>query len=77
MSNICLKNIARKNRLFKIYIVTKTIKKPAGTAALDMPLLETRQKSCDLTGAPIADIFLQILGHVAHGFIRQRQYEGV
>ena len=47
---------------------------------LDMPLLDTRQKSNDLTGTFIADLVLQILSYVAQTErenIRQRQREGI
>ena len=45
-----------------------------------MPLLDTRQKECDLTGALIADIVLQLLSYVTQAereFIRLRQSEGI
>ncbi len=47
---------------------------------LDMPLLDTRTKSKDLTGTFIADLVLQILSYVAQTErenIRQRQIEGI
>ena len=46
---------------------------------LDVPLLDMG-KANDLTGALIADIFLQPLSYVVqteHEFIRQRQTEGI
>lgn len=49
-------------------------------AVLDMPLLDTRAKTEDLTGVFIADLVLQILSYVAQTereFIRQRQSEGI
>lgn len=59
-------------------IITKKIK--ADIVVLDMPLLDTRKQSTDLTGTFIADLVLQILSYVAQterGFIRQRQAEGI
>ena len=47
---------------------------------LDMPLLDTRDKSRDLTGTFIADLVLQILSYVAQNErenIRKRQAEGI
>lgn len=47
---------------------------------LDMPLLDTRERPGDITGALIADIVLQLLSYVAHierENIRQRQAEGI
>lgn len=49
-------------------------------AVLDMPLLDTRAKTEDLTGVFIADLVLQILSYVAQTereFIRRRQSEGI
>ena len=45
-----------------------------------MPLLDTRVKEDNLTGAFVADLVLQILAYVAQterDFIRQRQAEGI
>ena len=59
-------------------IITKEIR--ADIAVLDMPLLDTRKQSSDLTGTFIADLVLQILSYVAQTerqFIRQRQAEGI
>ena len=59
-------------------VITKEIK--ADIIVLDMPLLDTRTKSRDLTGTFIADLVLQILSYVAQterDFIRQRQAEGI
>lgn len=59
-------------------IITK--KKQADVVVLDMPLLDTRQKHCTLTGTFIADLVLQILSYVAQQereFIHQRQAEGI
>ena len=58
-------------------IITK--KKCVVIVVLDVPLLDTG-KANDLTGALIADIFLQPLSYVVqteHEFIRQRQTEGI
>lgn len=47
---------------------------------LDFPLLDTRTKTCDLTGKFIADIVLQILSYVAQierENTHQRQMEGI
>ena len=59
-------------------VITKSIK--ANILVLDMPLLDTRKKSNDLTGTFIADLVLQILSYVAHterDAIKQRQAEGI
>ena len=59
-------------------IITKV--KKADIVVLDMPLLDTRQKSSDLTGTFIADLVLQILCYVAQverENIKQRQAEGI
>ena len=58
--------------------ITKEIK--ADILVLDMELLDTRQKSGNLTGTLIADLVLQIFAYVAQTereFIRQRQAEGI
>lgn len=58
--------------------ITKKI--GADILVVDMPLLDTRSKSGDLTGVFIADLVLQILAYVAQTereFIRQRQAEGI
>lgn len=47
---------------------------------LDMPLLDTRERPGDITGALIADLMLQLLSYVAHierEHIHQRQAEGI
>ena len=52
----------------------------ASVVVLDMPLLDTRTRSGDLTGALIADIVLQLLSYVAQverENTRQRQAEGI
>lgn len=57
-----------------------TKEKKADIVVLDMPLLDTRQKTEDLTGTFIADLVLQILCYVAQverENIRQRQAEGI
>lgn len=57
-----------------------TKEKKADIVVLDMPLLDTRQKSEDLTGTFIADLVLQILCYVAQverENIRKRQAEGI
>ncbi|WP_019189862.1 recombinase family protein [Levyella massiliensis] len=59
-------------------VITKSIK--ANILVLDMPLLDTRKKSNDLTGTFIADLVLQILSYVAQTereSIKQRQAEGI
>lgn len=59
-------------------IITKELK--VHIFVLDMPLLDTRKKSGDLTGTFIADLVLQILSYVAQverENIRQRQAEGI
>ena len=58
-------------------IITK--KKRVVIVVLDVPLLDMG-KANNLTGALIADIFLQPLSYVVqteHEFIRQRQTEGI
>lgn len=58
--------------------ITKEIK--ADIVVLDMPLLDTRARSNDLTGKFIADITLQILSYVAQketDLRKQRQLEGI
>ncbi|MCL2388556.1 MAG: recombinase family protein [Defluviitaleaceae bacterium] len=57
-----------------------TKKKKAFIVVLDMPLLDTREKERDLTGAFVSDLVLQILSYVAEQervFLRQRQEEGI
>lgn len=57
-----------------------TKEKETDVVVLDMPLLDTRQKAEDLTGAFITDLVLQILCYVAQlerEAIRQRQAEGI
>lgn len=57
-----------------------TRKKRVDIVVLDMPLLDTRDKSKDLTGTFVADLVLQILSYVAQNErenIRKRQAEGI
>lgn len=59
-------------------IITK--EKQVDMVVLDMPLLDTRKVSNDLTGTFVADLVLQILSYVAQTErenIRQRQKEGI
>ncbi len=59
-------------------IITKKIN--AGIVVLDMPLLDTRQKGCDLMGIFISDLVLQVLSYVAQTErenIKKRQAEGI
>ncbi len=52
----------------------------ADIVVMDMPLLDTRQRTDDLTGLFISNIVLQILSYVAQKErenIRQRQAEGI
>lgn len=58
--------------------ITKTV--DADIVVLDMPLLDTRVKSNNLTGKFITDIVLQLLSYVAEtekNNIKQRQKEGI
>ncbi|MCI5994412.1 MAG: recombinase family protein [Blautia sp.] len=78
-----IKSIDRLGRNYNDILVqwqyiTKEIK--ADILVLDMELLDTRQKSGNLTGTLIADLVLQIFAYVAQTereFIRQRQAEGI
>ena len=57
-----------------------TKEKGIDIVVLDMPLLDTRAKGEDLTGAFVADLVLQILSYVAQAErenIRKRQAEGI
>lgn len=57
-----------------------TREKQVDIVVLDMPLLDTRNKSSDLTGTFVADLVLQILSYVAENErtnIRKRQAEGI
>lgn len=54
--------------------------KGAQIVVLDMPLLDTRERACDVTAALIADIVLQLLSYVAQKErenIHRRQAEGI
>ena len=47
---------------------------------LDMPLLDTREKECDLVNVLISNLVLQVLSYVAETertYIHQRQAEGI
>lgn len=80
---LIIKSIDRLGRnydeiLHQWRIITKKIQ--ADIMVLDMPLLDTRTQSRDLTGTFIADLVLQILSYVAQterDFIKQRQAEGI
>ena len=57
-----------------------TKEKGAHVVVLDMPLLDTRERPDNVTGAFIADLVLQLLSYVAQierENIRQRQAEGI
>lgn len=59
-------------------VITRT--RHVNIVVLDMPLLDTRQSSRDLTGTFVADLVLQILSYVAQTErenTRQRQKEGI
>lgn len=52
----------------------------ASIVVLDMPLLDTRERADDVTGAFLADVTLQLLSYVAEverGNTRRRQAEGI
>ncbi|MDR1439653.1 MAG: recombinase family protein [Clostridiales bacterium] len=78
-----VKSIDRLGRSYSDIIeqwrmITNGIK--ASIVVIDMPLLDTRQKEKDLTGALIADLVLQILSYVAQTereFNHRRQAEGI
>ena len=80
---VVVKSIDRLGRNYDEIIgewrrITKV--KGADILVLDMPLLDTRPKPDDVTGAFIADLVLQILSYVAQverENIRQRQAEGI
>ena len=78
-----IKSIDRLGRNYREIIEQwRHITKECGVfiVVLDMPLLDTRIKTKDLTGTFIADLVLQILSYVAEQermFIRQRQKEGI
>ncbi|MDR2664928.1 MAG: recombinase family protein, partial [Oscillospiraceae bacterium] len=59
-------------------LITKDLQ--TAIVVLDMPLLDTRKTSSDLTGLLISDLVLQILSYVAQterDFLRRRQAEGI
>ena len=59
-------------------LITK--ERDAAVVVLDMPLLDTRRRTGDVTSTLIADIVLQLLSYVAQverENIRQRQAEGI
>lgn len=80
---IVVKSIDRLGRnyaeiLEQWQLITK--RKRTNIVVLDMPLLDTRSSSKDLTGTFIADLVLQILSYVAQterDNIKQRQAEGI
>lgn len=80
---LIVKSIDRLGRnyndiLIQWQYITKDIK--ADILVLDMELLDTRQKTGNLTGTLIADLILQIFAYVAQTereFISQRQAEGI
>ena len=80
---LVIKSIDRLGRnyeeiLMQWSLITKTIK--ADILVLDMPILDTRKKSNDLSGLFISDLVLQILSYVAQTemeTIKKRQAEGI
>ena len=80
---VIIKSIDRLGRNYNEIIeqwrnITK--EKKADILVLDMPLLDTRNKSGDLTQSFIADLVLQILSYVAQNErenIKARQAEGI
>ncbi len=80
---LVIKSIDRLGRNYDLIIeewhrITKDIR--ADIVVLDMPLLDTREKSNNLTGKLISDIVLQLLSYVAETErenIKQRQLEGI
>lgn len=80
---LIVKSIDRLGRNYNDILVqwqyiTKEIK--ADILVLDRELLDTRQKTGNLTGTLIADLVLQIFAYVAQTereFINQRQAEGI
>ena len=80
---IVIKSIDRLGRnydeiLEQWRIITK--EKQADILVLDMPLLDTRNRSSDLTGTFIADLVLQILSYAAQTereSVKRRQAEGI
>jgi DNA invertase Pin-like site-specific DNA recombinase len=80
---VVIKSIDRLGRNYEEIIeqwrlITK--ERRAAIVVIDIPILDTRQKSRDLTGTFIADLVLEILSYVAEterDNIRQRQAEGI
>lgn len=80
---IVIKSIDRLGRNYEEIIeewhrITKT--KGVHVVVLDMPLLDTRDRPDNVTGAFIADLVLQLLSYVAQierESIHQRQAEGI
>ena len=80
---LVIKSIDRLGRNYDMIIeewhkITKDI--GADIVVLDMPLLDTRDKTSNLTGKLISDIVLQLLSYVAEterANIKQRQLEGI
>ncbi|MEG0034695.1 MAG: recombinase family protein [Bacilli bacterium] len=80
---LVIKSIDRLGRNYSMIVnewgkITKTIE--ADILVLDMPLLDTRQKTNNLVGRLISDLVLQLLSFVAENEcdnIRQRQAEGI
>ena len=80
---LVVKSIDRLGRSYEEIIdewrrITK--EKGAHVVVLDMPLLDTRERPDNVTGAFIADLVLQLLSYVAQierENIRQRQAEGI
>ena len=80
---LIIKSIDRLGRNYEMIIeewtkITKII--GCDILVIDMPLLDTREKSDNLIGKFISDIVLQILSFVAENerdFIKQRQAEGI
>ena len=80
---LIIKSIDRLGRNYNDILVqwqyiAKEIK--ADILVLDMELLDTRQKTGNLTGTLIADLVLQIFAYVVQTereFINQRQVEGI
>lgn len=80
---LVVKSIDRLGRDYEDIISQwRRLTKEMGVAVvvLDMPLLDTRERPQDVTGALIADLVLQLLSYVAQverESIRQRQAEGI
>lgn len=80
---LVIKSIDRLGRCYEDILeewrrITKV--KKASIVVLDMPLLDTRSQSGDLTGMFLADTVLQLLSYVAQverENIKQRQAEGI